>query len=135
MRIQASHPGYLVLLVAVAVTLLAISCGSSQSQLDRLRSMEEARLVYPGASEVGYDERPAERTLSGPLSAYLVWVFGMQDPAEEVVRWHDTELSRRGWLGGGFAYSSATQYDASVTSFARRARLQRHRSYATPTRL
>jgi hypothetical protein len=114
------------LLLAVSVGLIAAFCNPfAPTEVETLRAMDEADVIYPGAVELGYDERPGRWTESGILSTYLVWSFGIQASAEEIEQWYALELGARGWSPANTHHADRTGYDRLVRAWERDGRFAR----------
>lgn len=95
------HRPPLVTRVLVGVLLLALvaGCGTSNAgPLASLRSMEEATLFYPGSTQLGelaQDER--QGSITGAIAAEFGHQLGSQASSEDIARFYEVELAKRGW--------------------------------------
>lgn len=99
--------------VAVAVLAFAFLAGRT-GDVERLRSMPEGSLAYPGSTEIdrgGFESSPS---VTGDVAASAWRVLGVDASPDEVYEYFAAELTQRGWRDDSRSSSAIPATDEST---------------------
>lgn len=91
----------LLLAAGIQGAFLALRVGKPPTEMELLRLMPEADLLYPSSEVIADGGADAEWTITGHYNAFTWQYVGVDASPEEIERWYSAEMAGRGWLEQG----------------------------------
>ena len=111
--------GTVIAAAAIYGALSALAIGQPPTQMEVLRLLPEADLLYPGSEVISRGGNDERWMWGGTLTAVTWQYVGVNASPAEIEAWYEAELTSRGWVDGGGSSAIPTTNELWVRAWER----------------